>query len=148
MMIDLPMSIVVVNFWSWSEIATHSMLEDTTRERMPIDYRPCASAIQPQSKRLWARSNPDSVALTPPQIKRPIGQVQPRLGGSDVTSRATEEPDSLSTLEASRRVLQYSSTAGFSELPNQISTYGLNGFHLRLISSQQILSPANRSNGY
>ena len=114
--------------------------------RSNVDHVPPLSNHRASAYELG--SNPHSVALTPPQIKRPIAQVQPRLGGSDVTSRATEEPNSLSTLEASRRVLQYSLTAGFSELPNQISTYGLNGFHLRLISSQQILSPANRSNGY
>jgi len=78
-------------------------------------------------------SNPDSAAPTPPQVKRPRAQVQSRLGGPDVTSRATNELNSPSTLEASGRLLQHNSATGFSELPDKISTAWI----------EQILSPVN-----
>jgi len=60
-------------------------------------------------------------------------RAQPRLGVPEVTSQVTNEPNSLSTLEASGRLLQHNSATGFSELPDKISTAWI----------EQFLSPVN-----
>ena len=109
---------------------------DTTRERplSIIDRVPPSSNLKSSAQDL--AFNPDSSGPTSPQVKRPRARVhsgptlpqvkrprarvQPRLVGPNIIT--TDEPDSLSTLEASERLLQYSLATGFSELSDQIST--------------------------